>query len=103
MMPSRIERKTSALRQERHQHRNALAVGTIGIRAEFGREEAFFHARLLPEPKGDQGSAKNRCYVSNRMAGCDQGADQSGIDRMANQPVGPVSMTRWPSLRVMAF
>src|SRR5215212_1760676 len=77
----------SALPQKGHQHWNAPAVWSVGLRTEFTRQETFFHAGLLPKPGRNQHCAEQCRDRPNRDPGREDGSDEARIDRVAHKAV----------------
>ena len=81
------KRYASAGRQERDQHRDPPAIRSVGFRAEFGGEESFLHAGLLPHAERDQHGTEDRRHGSNRNTRRQHSRDQPGVDRVAHEAV----------------
>src|SRR5205085_685506 len=83
----RRRNRESALPQKRDQHRYAPTIWSVSIGAKFGGQKTFFHARLLPEPEGDQQGTEQSRDRPDRDAGRQHGCNKPGIDRVANETV----------------
>src|SRR5258708_15440594 len=75
------------LPQERKEHGDAAAIGSIGIRAELRRQKSFLHSGLLPHAERDQYRAQHRAHRSDRNTGCQHAGDKPGINRMTHEAV----------------
>jgi hypothetical protein len=73
---------------ERHQHRRALAVVGVGRLAQAGDEEALLQPRLQPEAERDEGDPDKGDRRAELDGEREEGRDQTGVDRVAHQPVG---------------